>query len=64
MRKVYRIADTVQREHDPGAEPRLAYPYAVEYDGNLYVIYSAATLPGNLNDAELAIIPVDNLKAD
>ncbi len=40
----------------------LAYPYAVEYEGSLYVVYSNDGGRGaNLNSAELAVIPVKEL---
>ena len=42
----------------------LAYPYAVEYDGKLYVIYSEGKIGGNRNNAELAIIPVKALAVE
>jgi hypothetical protein len=42
----------------------LAYPYAVEYDKKLYVVYSLALEQGNLNDAELAVIPIDDLTVE
>lgn len=40
----------------------LSYPYAVEYDGKLYVAYSSATEHGNRNRAELAIIDIRELQ--
>ena len=44
---------------------RLSYPYAAEYNGKLYVIYSNdGGRGGNRNSCELAIVPVDKLKAD
>jgi len=40
----------------------LSYPYAMEYDGNLYVGYSNnGGRHGNLNSAELAVIPIKSL---
>ncbi len=64
--KIYRIRDAV---HDgPGESTpvaRLSYPYAAEYDGNLYVIYSNdGGRGGNRNSSELAIVPVGKLSAD
>lgn len=41
----------------------LSYPYAIEYQGKLYVGYSNnGERRANLNSAELAIIPLDSLK--
>ena len=41
-------------------EGALAYPYAVEHEGHLYVAYSSAPpgVGGNRNDAKLAVLPV------
>ncbi len=40
----------------------LSYPYAIEHDGNLYVGYSNnGGRAGNLNSAELAVIPLASL---
>jgi hypothetical protein len=62
---IYRIRDAV---HDgpgeSGPECRLSYPYAVEQNGKLYVIYSnCGGRGGNRNSAELAIIPLDALRS-
>jgi hypothetical protein len=43
---------------------RLAYPHAIEHDGQLYVVYSAGHLGANQNSAELAVIPVGPLAVD
>ncbi len=60
---VYGIRDAVHEgpgESHPNA--RLSYPYAVEHEGDLYVIYSnCGGRGGNRNSAELAIIPVESL---
>ncbi len=60
---VYRIRDAVHEgpgESHPNA--RLSYPYAVEHEGYLYVIYSNCGGRGaNRNSAELAIIPLESL---
>ena len=66
FRKVYRIRDAV---HDgpgeSGPECRLSYPYAVEREGKLYVIYSnCGGRGGNRNSAELAIVPVEALQSE
>lgn len=50
-------------ESDPGAA--LSYPYAIEYQGKLYVGYSNnGERRGNNNSAELAVIPVEKLMVD
>ncbi len=61
--KVFRIrnAEHTASESHPGA--RLAYPYAVEYKGHLYVGYSnSGGRRGNNNSAELAVIPLAALR--
>lgn len=63
--RIYRIRDAI---HDgPGesaANAALAYPYAVEHQGHLYVGYSnSGGRGGNRNSAELAIIPISSLQA-
>lgn len=64
--KIYRIRDAVC--DGPGeSNPKLSlsYPYAVEYDGSLYVVYSNDGGRGaNRNSCELAILPVGNLGAE
>ena len=62
--RIFCITDRTLRENPKGAQPRLAYPYAFEYDRKLYVVYSAALQRGNLNDAELAVFSVDDLKVE
>jgi concanavalin A-like lectin/glucanase superfamily protein/BNR repeat protein len=61
--KIYRIRDAVHDgpgESDPKC--RLSYPYAVEHEAKLYVAYSNdGSRGGNLNSAELAIVPVEAL---
>ncbi|MDY0169003.1 MAG: LamG-like jellyroll fold domain-containing protein [Thermoguttaceae bacterium] len=60
---VYRIRDAVHDgpgESHPAA--RLSYPYAVEHEGKLYVVYSNCGGRGaNRNSAEMAIIPISAL---
>lgn|GEM_PF-429016 len=63
FRRVFRIRDAV---HDGPGESHekaaLAYPYAVEHDGKLFVAYSnSGGRGGNRNSAELAIIPLSSL---
>ena len=64
--KIYCIRDAVHDgpgESDPGC--RLSYPYAAEYDRKLYVVYSNdGARGGNRNSGELAVIPVEALRAD
>ncbi len=43
----------------PSHPGEYAYPYSVEHDGKLYVTYSV-----NKADCEVAIIPIESLKAD
>lgn len=62
--RIYRIRDAI---HDgPGESVHnaaLAYPYAVEHEGKLYVGYSNSGGRGaNRNSAELAIIPIESLQ--
>ena len=42
---------------------KLAYPYAIEHDGKLYVAYSVG-FGANQNSAEMAVIPVAALAVD
>ena len=62
--KVFVIRRALHPDH-PGESAEhlsLAYPCAVEYEGKLYVGYSNnGGRRGNLNSAELAVIPVDTL---
>lgn len=61
--RVFRIRDAVHEgpgESHPNAA--LAYPYAVEYEGKLYVGYSnSGGRGGNHNSGELAVIPLEAL---
>lgn len=61
LRKIRDIAGPVP----PGAfeASSFAYPHAMEYDGRLFVIYSAGAVgePGNNNHIELAVIPLEEL---
>ncbi len=63
--RIYRIRDAVFA--GPGeSHPRaaLAYPYAIEHEGKLFVAYSNDGGRGaNHNSAELAIIPLQSLQA-
>jgi len=50
---------------ESAARLSLSYPCATEHEGKLYVGYSNnGGRAGNLNSAELAIIPIDRLKAE
>jgi hypothetical protein len=55
-------------EDGPGeSDPRaaLSYPYAIEYQGKLYVGYSNnGQRHGNNNSAELAVIPIEKLAVE
>ncbi|MCB9782707.1 MAG: exo-alpha-sialidase [Candidatus Omnitrophica bacterium] len=64
--RVYRISERLDETGgDASRPPALSYPYAVEHNGNLYVGYSNDRgLGGNRNCAELAVIPIESLKAD
>lgn len=64
LRRIFCITDRTLRDNPKRAQPHLAYPYAIEYDMKLYVVYSAALQRGNLNDAELAVFSVDDLKVE
>jgi len=59
-----RVFQIRERSH-PGTNAiettALAYPYAVEHEGNLYVVYSVNHLYGNINSAEMAVIPIPSL---
>ncbi len=61
--KIYSIRDAVHEgPGESGPDIRLSYPYAAEYDGKLYVVYSNdGGRGGNRNSAELAVIPIDKL---
>ncbi|MEA1952425.1 MAG: LamG-like jellyroll fold domain-containing protein [Planctomycetota bacterium] len=63
--KIYRIRDAVY--NGPGKSSpkcRLLYPYAVEHEGRLYVVYSSDGGGGGnfFNSCELAIIPIESLR--
>jgi len=72
--KILKIRDAVMQNHEveSHANVRLAYPYAIEYDRKLYVVYSndggkqgrkgVGRQLLNNNSAELAIIPLDRLQ--
>ena len=62
--QVYRIRDGVRVGEGTTTEAALAYPYAVEEDGNLYVVYSVGRDGGNRNSCELAVIPLWSLGGD
>ena len=62
--RIFCITDRTIRDNPSHTQPRLAYPYAIEYDKKLYVVYSAALERGNLNDAEPAVILIEDLKVE
>lgn len=66
FRRIFKIRDAI---HDGPGESHeraaLAYPYAIEHDGKLYVAYSnSGGRGGNRNSAELAVIPLRSLSID
>jgi hypothetical protein len=67
LRKVFVIRPAVFPEGPGESHPSaaLAYPYAIEHEGKLYVGYSnGGGRSGNHNSAELAIIPISTLRVD
>ncbi|NQT12817.1 MAG: exo-alpha-sialidase, partial [Planctomycetes bacterium] len=66
FQRIFRIRDAKwdgPGESHPGC--RLSYPYAVEHEGKLYVVYSNdGSRGGNRNSAEMAVIPVEALRVD
>lgn len=62
---VFRIRDAVSPK-GPGESAenaRLSYPYAVEHENRLYVVYSnCGSRGGNRNSGEMAVIPLAALK--
>lgn len=61
--RIWRIRDGIRPGSGEKKRQRLAYPYAIEHDGNLYVAYSTG-LGGNRNNAELAAIPLKSLAVE
>ncbi|MBN1422330.1 MAG: exo-alpha-sialidase [Planctomycetes bacterium] len=63
--RIFRIRDAIcDGPGESHARAALAYPYAVEHDGALYVIYSNDGGRGkNLNSAEMAVIPIERLSS-
>ncbi len=62
--KVWVIRRGQQAGCDDPTGTKLCYPYAAEYDGKLYVVYSVGHLPANQNSAELAVFSLSELKWD
>lgn len=65
--KVFSVRPAVFPEGpgESGPSVGLAYPYAVERNGKLYIAYSNNGGRGaNQNSAELAIVPIESLRAD
>ena len=58
--RMFRIRDARRPGAVEEVDKKICYPHAVEHDGKLYVIYSAG-IGANLNDCELAIIPIEAL---
>ena len=63
FRRIWRIRDAIRPEAGETTDHRLAYPYAIEHDGHLYVGYSTG-LGGNRNNAELAVFPISRLAVE
>jgi BNR repeat-like domain len=58
--RVFKIRGALREGEDPKVKKtRLSYPYAIEHDGRLYVVYSCRR--GD-HRAELAIIPLESLR--
>jgi hypothetical protein len=67
LTKVFAIRHAVFPEGPGETHPRaqLAYPYAIERGGKLYIAYSnSGPRRGNQNSAELAVIPINKLQVD
>jgi len=67
FRKIFRIRDSMCPQSPGDSSPRvnMSYPYAVEHDGKLYVGYSnSGGRRGNHNSAELAVIPIAELRVE
>lgn len=64
--RVFCIRDAIHASPGESSEKAaLAYPYAIEHDGKLYVAYSnSGGRGGNRNSAELAIIPLQSLNVE
>ena len=60
--EVYRIRDGIRPGEDTTIKAALAYPYAVEEDGNLYIVYSVGRDGGNRNSCEMAVVPISSLQ--
>lgn len=61
-----RHAEMPDSQLDSAPNGALSYPYAVEHEGRLYVGYSnnGGRRGTNINSAELAIIPIEDLRVD
>jgi hypothetical protein len=67
IRRIFRIRAAVCPESPGDSDPRanLSYPYAFEFEGHLYVVFSnMGGRGGNNNSAELAVIPIGALRVD
>lgn len=71
--KIFAIRGAAVTEKKVESDPdmALAYPYAVEYEGDLWVVYSnsggrsgSKRAMWNNNSAELAIVPIEALKVE
>lgn len=57
--KLLRIADHTKSGNPPRKARSLAYPYAAEHEGKLYVVYH--TKGAHKFNAHLAVLPIENL---
>ena len=58
--RIWRIRGAIRPEAGEKQDHRVAYPYAIEHDGQLYVGYSTG-LGGNRNNGELAVFSISSL---
>lgn len=64
FRRMWRIRDGLRPAAGDKENVALAYPYAIEHDRKLWVVYSTARGPRNQNNAELAVFPISELAVE